>query len=311
MDENKNDALAIKESASITGFENRILIVNKLLAQPNELLAHEYFLKAIKCSKNGNYQGSLENYTKAIELMPTMIEAYNNRGQLKFERFKDFAGAISDLKKAVEIRYYYIRPYFNMGMIYREIRDFENSVKVFNQAIAYTAFPLTIGKTSISVYDRMTYDAGLTADIFIQLGITKAGQNNNEGAVESYSKAITYDPNHYRAYYNRAISKGKLNLYTEALSDYSKAIELNPSYALAFCNRGCLKNNKLNDHNGAVEDLKKTIELDPTDTIALNGLGVVNYNLGKINEACEYWKVAISLGNKDFEDLMKQNLPQL
>ena len=62
------------------------------------------------------------------------------------------------------------------------------------------------------------------------------------------------------AYYNRGISKSKLNDHYGAIADYTKAIEINPQYEKAYNNRGIAKR-KIGDDKGGCDDYKKAISL--------------------------------------------------
>ena len=54
--------------------------------------------------------------------------------------------------------------------------------------------------------------------------------------------------------------------YQGAIADYTKAIELNPNYADAYANRGIAKYN-LNDMKGCCSDFRKAISLGSTKNV--------------------------------------------
>ena len=53
-------------------------------------------------NSSGDYAGAIEDYTKAIELDPKFAVAYCNRGNAK-DSSGDYAGAIEDYTKAIEL----------------------------------------------------------------------------------------------------------------------------------------------------------------------------------------------------------------
>ena len=52
-----------------------------------------------------DYNGAIQDYTKAIELSPLWSAAYDYRGIAKSE-LKDYIGAIQDFNKAIELHPY-------------------------------------------------------------------------------------------------------------------------------------------------------------------------------------------------------------
>src|SRR5262245_33489941 len=74
-----------------------------------------------------------------------------------------------------------------------------------------------------------------------------------DGAIASYSKAITLDPNFAMAYYNRGLAKREKSDLSGELADYDKAIELDPKYLQAYYNRGIAREEK-GDLDGSIAD---------------------------------------------------------
>lgn len=70
--------------------------------------------EAIKLSREFKNEEAIKLYDKAIELNPTVAQAYFNRGAVKGNNF-DFAGAISDYDKAIELNLDYMEAYGNRG----------------------------------------------------------------------------------------------------------------------------------------------------------------------------------------------------
>ena len=100
----------------------------------------------------------------------------------------------------------------------------------------------------------------LSAEDYLNRGVSKTYLSDHSGAIVDYSKAIEINPNFGLAYYNRGLSKRHLKDYNGAIVDYSKAIELEPKYDSAYVNRGTTKT-YLNDHRGAISDFTKAIEI--------------------------------------------------
>ena len=65
-----------------------------------------------------DYRGAILDYNKAIELDPTNVKAYNNRGMAKANaNLQDYRGAILDFTKAIELDPTTDAiPYYNRGL---------------------------------------------------------------------------------------------------------------------------------------------------------------------------------------------------
>ena len=61
-----------------------------------------------------------------------------------------------------------------------------------------------------------------------------------DAAIEDYSLAIQLNPQHCRAFYNRAFCHDRLNHVEDAIADYTRALDLEPHNATAHHNRGSL-----------------------------------------------------------------------
>jgi tetratricopeptide (TPR) repeat protein len=76
-------------------------------ALPNEILmaqvsAQDYLEQGNARYKSKDYQGAIEDYTKAISLKPDYAEAYRNRGVAR-DGLKDYQGGIEDATKAADL----------------------------------------------------------------------------------------------------------------------------------------------------------------------------------------------------------------
>ena len=77
-------------------------------------------------------QGKI-NETEAIRLKPDDAEAYNNRGNAKFD-LGDKQGAIADYNQAIRLKPDYALAYFNRGVAKYELGDRQGALNDFRQA---------------------------------------------------------------------------------------------------------------------------------------------------------------------------------
>jgi tetratricopeptide (TPR) repeat protein len=136
------------------------------------------------------------------------------------------------------------------------------------------------------------------AEAYIKKGITQSlvYQNYEEG-IESFSKAITIDPNNSLTYYNRGYSFMKLEDFTAAILDFKRSIELDSSNKKTFINLGrCYTN--LKDQEIAINVYKKGLEIDSSYAALHYNMGL-SYSLsGELNKALNAYNKAILYNNE-------------
>ncbi len=126
-----------------------------------------------------------------------------------------------------------------------------------------------------------------------------------EKAIESFNKAIEINPTFTDAYYNRGITYLMLDNDTWALESFNKAIELDSNYLIAYYYRQIVKY-YLNNFTGSIEDCNKIIETNSWYVSeAYKNRGHAYIQLSKYREACEDFKEAKRLWNKNVEDDIK------
>ena len=99
-----------------------VLITNLTYGQT----AEEYYNIANNKSDSKDYQGAIENYTKAIELNPNYSIAYVNRGDSKI-KIQDYKGAIADFSKAIELNPKNSDAYYNRGVSNSKLNQKESA----------------------------------------------------------------------------------------------------------------------------------------------------------------------------------------
>lgn len=102
--------------------------------------------------------------------------------------------------------------------------------------------------------------AQTTAQDLYNQGRDLLQQNNYQGAVDAFSRAIGIDPSMAQAYVGRATAYVYENNTQAALQDYNQALQMTPELAEALYNRGVLLA-QTGDAQGAIRDLQRAAEL--------------------------------------------------
>lgn len=152
---------------------SRAIIIN-----PNhsEAYYHRGFTKNY-LPPDGDIKGTLEDYSKAIEIEPYYFKAYKSRGQLYYS-LGNARKALPDLKKAAE---YYTDDDFIfslIGHIQKDKKDYVGALASFNKAISNS-------KSPFSQYYEWR------AEVKMRLAVMKsAGITNMVPAIDDYEKSL-------------------------------------------------------------------------------------------------------------------------
>lgn len=180
------------------------------------LTANEWFNKGSKASLENKRQEAIEAYTKAIELKPDYLEAYNNRGNA-YSGLGNYKKAIKDSSKAIDLKPDLADAYVIRGFTYDIIGNYQQAIKDYNKAIELKS------DDAVAYWYR---------------GATYYNLGNYQQTIKDYNKAIELKPNEAEVFWNRALAYSKLGNYQQAIKDLNKAIELKPDFAEAYQYRG-------------------------------------------------------------------------
>ncbi len=198
----------------------------------------------------GNYEKSIEDYNNAIELDSKCALAYNNRGYTKFKQ-NDYEGALADYNKAI-----LLNPKFQMAL--------DNKAQLFQKIC-------------------MKDDKDFSEKYYLSLGITETNDGNFPDAIKSFDEVLKLNKNSYLAYFYKGICAHSLGKTDEAYANYTKAIELNKKMVDAYFNRGQLifKTNP----KEALDDFVAAVALDSKFIDAYYSIAAIQKNLGQYQDA--------------------------
>lgn len=186
-------------------------------------LAIEDFTKAIELVPNDpalfvnrgnvyrdmkNFDQAIAEYTKAIKIKAAHSPAYAGRGHIYMLK-NDSVNALADLGKAIEINPQEYEAYYNRGTLHFSKQDFAKAIPDFDKYISLNlASP------------------GAISDGHVNRGISHAMTGNLNKALEDFTKAIELNPVQVNAYRARAMVYRELKKPELAEADEKKAAEL-------------------------------------------------------------------------------------
>lgn len=253
-----------------------------LQLDPTMLTAYNYRGDAKRYSED--IEGALADFNEAIRIAPEDEEAYIHRANLRADFQNDRAGAIADYSQAIQLNPDKATAYCERGYLYAEEEKFEEAFKDYNKA-------LEIDPQYALAYSRRGY--------------LWAEKEKYRRAAIDYTMVIRFDPHDSEAYRNRGWVREKLEDIEGAFQDYTEAIRLDPENTENYFERAVLKFFQ-NDFSGAIQDFNQSLELDVEYMNAYFYRGKTFHALAQHEEAKKDFKHYLELNKNepdaDFED---------
>lgn len=198
---------------------------------------------------------TIDDISKEIGDHSTNKDLYFARG-LEYMLVQNFEESIKDFDKAIELDPAFLMAYFNRAVVrYRQYQF--NKAESVDQSESIASMNLNnIGR--VNGNNKKVIDKAEQAKIIEN--IAKQNSFDHEMILRDINKVIELDPNFSFAYYNRANIKCSIQDFRSAVEDYNRAIEVNPMFAEAYYNRG-LSRLYLGETQEGIADLSKAGEL--------------------------------------------------
>src|SRR6266404_5146920 len=234
-------------------------------AGPNLKQAERYYESGLKKQHEGDLDGAIADYSRAIKLNPNYTEAYNNRGNLKGAK-EDHDWAIADFDHAIELDPKHTISYNNRGVQRQEKHDFDGAIADFTRAIelapqdARFYYSRAGGKFAGGDVDGAIADLDRVIELkskepvpYAIRGDFYAKKKQYAAAIKDVQKAIKLDPEDGDNY----LSLARYQLFNrkprEAIAASLKALKLSPDKAVLIKTKlahGYLFDNQFNKANG-------------------------------------------------------------
>ncbi len=284
---------------------NAISLLNQLIAADNTL-AEAWFLRGLAKYNLNDLQGSLSDFTKAIEQNPVFSHALLYRG-IVLGRLSRYPQANTDFDMAIDLRPNWAEAYFSRGVNYLLMQQTEKSIQDFTKVIDFeprnTDAWINRGTAYLYNGDSLKalndYDNAIKLNPFYSEGYSKRGRvlmamKNYHLAIDDFSKAIELDSLLSINYFLKAIALNSTNNITSAITHLNKAIELSPNNALSIYNRALL-NWQIGNNLEALEDFDKVTTLNPENVLVYYNRGVLQLEMNDYQEAIYNFNRAIEI----------------
>lgn len=217
---------------------------------PELATAEEYLARGIKLWEDGYFQEPIADFTRAIELDPTLADAYFYRGWVYHARDPgkspmELADALADYDRAIELDPEHSRAYNNRGYMFlrrepeRAIADFERAVEI-DPDYMFALINLTVayeieGELGKLIEVCFTLDELNIRGDFFCFDTSLVGMarelNDHEHIVELLTRfmeedkeqGVTIVPDRY---IERGQAYNELGQYPAAIADFTRALKL-------------------------------------------------------------------------------------
>lgn len=224
----------------------------------------------------GNYQDAVDQFTRAIDLLPDYDKAYLARaaayeklGKIR-EAAQDFDRAATFLDKDQEV-------FYEAGRLYYELAEYEKAIERLDKAISLKrnyVEPYQV-KANVLMAQELYEEALEIAHNALTLkentynfylhGTVNEKMGNLEAAEADFMNAVTEDRRHVPSLLALADVRLRLGKTDFALQHVNRAIQFDNENQEAYVIRSKVYVKKL-DYPNAIDDVSKAILLNPDNT---------------------------------------------
>ncbi len=174
-------------------------------------------------------------YDLSIEFFSSdIVEDYSKAFRLAgFElmKQKSFVSVPENLYKTA----IYMNPtlpfnYFELGYLYFTNNNFENAYLYYKTGCKKFEEYLKLAKQYKAAYDIVEDIKNQTANCYLHLGVVCEKLNKIEQSIESYNKALDYNPYLSEAYYNLGVVYWHLKDWQKVVHYFKETLKLNPNH---------------------------------------------------------------------------------
>ncbi|MEZ4742175.1 MAG: tetratricopeptide repeat protein [Bdellovibrionota bacterium] len=269
--------------------------------QSNTTSPEVHFYLAEIASIQGDKTSAIPLYRKALKLKPDFALAHNALGIILLKEEK-YDKALIHFLKSVEVNQSDAESLHNLGKTYvhlgkhtEAIEILRKSLKVKNQrsnskrsetqALLGQSLSATgqmeMGQIHLETALKLDPDHAVANKILADLYYT---QENYDGALEHYKKAIKTYKNNEKILYNLGIIMSKRQNYKKAQGYFEEAITINPESVDTLTNLA-IADFHLKDFQSATEHFEKALKINPDVADAYYYLGDIARWKGKKEES--------------------------
>lgn len=281
MDNSKEKALRkLTNALNANDYSAARKIIENDIKRCGAKLEYYFYLALI----SDNLEEKRDLYTKALEIKPDFLDALINRGLVKNE-LQDFEGSIEDYDKAISLDSRCALAYNNRGYTKYKKQDFEGALKDYNKAILLNPnLKIAIdNKAKLLQEVCLKDDSDFTEKYYMSLAVADINSGKFLDGIKNLEEVLKYNQNSYLAYFYKGVSYHSMGLDENAIEAYTKALELNKNLVDAYFNRGQILYKS--EPKKALDDFVSAVALDNKFIDAYYSIAAIQKSQGQYEDA--------------------------
>eukprot|EP00405_Crypthecodinium_cohnii_P034770 CAMPEP_0206533174 /NCGR_PEP_ID=MMETSP0325_2-20121206/4805_1 /ASSEMBLY_ACC=CAM_ASM_000347 /TAXON_ID=2866 /ORGANISM="Crypthecodinium cohnii, Strain Seligo" /LENGTH=430 /DNA_ID=CAMNT_0054029761 /DNA_START=28 /DNA_END=1317 /DNA_ORIENTATION=- len=280
-------------------------VIEEQLSESNGLCEYALYVKALIKRQQGQVQESLQLFQAVTCINPHNVHNLKQVGRSLYLLGKHRA-AIEVYDEAQKVSPDDWEIWHNKGLCHMYLRQYENAVECFSQANSIQRHDVTfmqLGKvyalqedykSAIDVYTEALEFSPEHAELLTTLGILYLRMGENLKAFDYLGSALTHDPKNAKTILAAGSIIQDHSDMDVALIKYRVAAVHTPNSAQLWNNIGMCFFGKTK-YVAAIACLKRSLYLDPFEWIISYNLGLVHLNTGQYASAFHYFSASINL----------------
>lgn len=171
-----------------------------------------YYMMGFALKEQGDTLNAIRNFNKAVDQNPSYYEAYIQLGLIYHSRKNPLA--LDYYNNALNVRPQSIEAHYNIAMFYQETKNVIKAKERYH-------IILQIDPENAWTYHNLGW-------------IAMNLENDNEKAVEHFTKALNIEPYFFEAAYNRGAAYEKLGKKQLAIDNYNHVLKIEPANEMAL-----------------------------------------------------------------------------
>ena len=239
---------------------DKAMAVSRELAAGHDAEAH--VSRSVIALLQGDPERALREITLALENDPQLATVHNHRGRA-LHNSGQFLGAVSALRRAVELRDDYPEAWANLGLVLRAGGSTDEAIKAYRRALE-----LAPGFVAAE----------------LNLGISLLLAEQVDQALFCLEAVLKRDPDHLHALLNAGLALHLRGRLGQARRYFEQAIRVDQHNALAWFYLGALLH-ELNEPMPALDALHKALTYNPGEIEAWVEVASIHEQAGRLDEA--------------------------